>query len=75
MSTSSFPLNPAGAVKMTRFGDRPPSVPWYIWFGALAVTSAAIGGAWDVPVWISLSRPLLNLRPDEARSNHRDRNV
>jgi hypothetical protein len=24
------------------------NVPWYVWFGALAVTSAAIGGAWDV---------------------------
>src|SRR5260370_26511240 len=25
-----------------------PRVPWYVWFGALAVTSASIGGAWDV---------------------------
>ena len=32
------------------------SVPWYIWAGALAVTSASIGGAWDVSWHRSIGR-------------------
>jgi hypothetical protein len=32
------------------------SVPWYVWFGALAVTSASIGGAWDVSWHRSIGR-------------------
>jgi hypothetical protein len=31
-------------------------IPWYVWFGALAVTSAAIGGAWDVSWHRSIGR-------------------
>jgi hypothetical protein len=31
-------------------------VPWFIWFGALAVTSASIGGAWDVSWHRSIGR-------------------
>jgi hypothetical protein len=31
-------------------------VPWYVWFGALAVTSASIGGAWDVSWHRSIGR-------------------
>lgn len=31
-------------------------VPWYAWFGALAVTSASIGGAWDVSWHRSIGR-------------------
>lgn len=31
-------------------------VPWYIWAGALAVTSAAIGGQWDVAWHRSIGR-------------------
>ncbi len=33
-----------------------PRVPWYLWFGALAVTSASIGGAWDVSWHRSIGR-------------------
>ena len=33
-----------------------PGVPWYVWCGALAVTSAAIGGAWDVSWHRSIGR-------------------
>src|ERR1700743_906637 len=33
-----------------------PSVPWYIWVGALAVTSSSIGGAWDVSWHRSIGR-------------------
>src|ERR1700722_9435963 len=32
------------------------SVPWYIWWGAFAVTSASIGGAWDVSWHRSIGR-------------------
>jgi hypothetical protein len=31
-------------------------VPWYVWFGALAVTSASLGGAWDVAWHRSIGR-------------------
>ncbi len=32
------------------------SVPWYVWIGVLAVTSASIGGAWDVSWHRSIGR-------------------
>jgi hypothetical protein len=32
------------------------TVPWYVWCGALAVTSASIGGAWDVSWHRSIGR-------------------
>jgi hypothetical protein len=35
---------------------RATSVPWYIWAGALAVTSASIGGQWDVAWHRSIGR-------------------
>ena len=35
---------------------RTTSVPWYIWAGALAVTSASIGGQWDVSWHRSIGR-------------------
>src|SRR6202453_2780496 len=31
-------------------------VPWYVWCGAIAVTSSAIGGAWDVSWHRSIGR-------------------
>jgi hypothetical protein len=31
-------------------------VPWYVWFGTLAVTSSFIGGAWDVSWHRSIGR-------------------
>jgi hypothetical protein len=34
----------------------PKEVPWYVWFGTLAVTSASIGGAWDVSWHRSIGR-------------------
>jgi hypothetical protein len=33
-----------------------PRIPWYLGFGALAVTSASIGGAWDVSWHRSIGR-------------------
>jgi hypothetical protein len=47
MSTSPLSMNRAGTVEVT---------PWYVWFGALAVTSASIGGAWDVAWHRSIGR-------------------
>ena len=35
---------------------QPASVPWYIWTGVLAVTSASICGAWDVSWHRSIGR-------------------
>jgi hypothetical protein len=48
---SSFPLS-TGQV-----AAKPVSqTPWYVWLGALAVTSASIGGAWDVAWHRSIGR-------------------
>jgi hypothetical protein len=33
-----------------------PAMPWYVWCGVLAVTSAAVGGAWDVSWHRSIGR-------------------
>jgi hypothetical protein len=35
---------------------RSASVPWYIWTGVLAVSSASVGGAWDVSWHRSIGR-------------------
>lgn len=40
----------------TQEAARTASVPWYIWAGALAVTSASIGGQWDVAWHRSIGR-------------------
>ncbi len=37
-------------------GDSASGVPWYIWTGAAAVSSATIGGAWDVAWHRSIGR-------------------
>jgi hypothetical protein len=47
-------LTPATTSTLTR--AQTTSVPWYIWTGALAVTSASIGGAWDVSWHRSIGR-------------------
>lgn len=44
----------AGAA--TQIEARRASVPWYLWLGAIAVTSASIGGAWDVAWHRSIGR-------------------
>ena len=46
------------AAKATRVDTRSAtsSVPWYIWAGVVAVTSATIGGAWDVSWHRSIGR-------------------
>src|SRR5580658_1008975 len=34
----------------------PATVPWYVWVGVAAITSSAIGGAWDVSWHRSIGR-------------------
>ena len=48
-TTASFPGRPFAS-------SNERSVPWYIWVGILAVTSATIGGAWDVSWHRSIGR-------------------
>src|ERR1700756_5092485 len=50
---SSVPLSPHLAAQVSATKAR---TPWYLWFGALAVTSAFIGGAWDVSWHRSIGR-------------------
>jgi hypothetical protein len=61
MSTSAHPLPPASlglasAADRTQTTTRTATVPWYVWCGVLAVTSANIGGAWDVSWHRSIGR-------------------
>jgi hypothetical protein len=56
MSTSPLSLNRAGSIEIAQAASETAFVPWYIWFGALAVTSASIGGAWDVAWHRSIGR-------------------
>jgi hypothetical protein len=52
MSTSAQPaasLSYASYVaEHTHVSERTASVPWYVWCGVIAITSASIGGVWDV---------------------------
>jgi hypothetical protein len=47
---------PTGVLTEARPHNQSASVPWYIWTGVLAVTSASIGGAWDVSWHRSIGR-------------------
>jgi len=55
---SSLPLSThqVSAAPVTQARSKTAGVPWYLWFGALAVTSANIGGAWDVSWHRSIGR-------------------
>jgi hypothetical protein len=55
---SSLPLSThqVGAKQITHVSPNSAGIPWYLWFGALAVTSASIGGAWDVAWHRSIGR-------------------
>jgi hypothetical protein len=50
---SSIPLSTHLAARLS---SERPRVPWYLWCGALAITSASIGGAWDVAWHRSIGR-------------------
>jgi hypothetical protein len=57
MSTAaSHPPILVSSPAVPRVQAQSASVPWYIWAGALAVTSATIGGAWDVSWHRSIGR-------------------
>ena len=49
---SSIPLS----TQVAQVSSGRTRVPWYLWFGVLAVTSANIGGAWDVSWHRSIGR-------------------
>src|SRR6202789_1009561 len=56
MASSPFPTPYPDKQTSTLVASKTSSVPWYIWWGALAVTSASIGGAWDVSWHRSIGR-------------------
>jgi hypothetical protein len=48
---------PSGAASIPQTATRSAApVPWYVWCGVIAVTSASIGGAWDVSWHRSIGR-------------------
>lgn len=60
MSTKTAPLHSLDVQTADGSVSETPasigSVPWYIWCGVVAVTSASIGGAWDVSWHRSIGR-------------------
>ncbi|WP_213806774.1 hypothetical protein [Granulicella sp. dw_53] len=62
MSSSTHPLSPATSFEYTQATDRTRtsartgSIPWYVWLGVAAITSATIGGTWDVSWHRSIGR-------------------
>ena len=59
MSTAARPASAFAPIPISgvhRVASSGAAVPWYIWIGALAVTSASIGGAWDVSWHRSIGR-------------------
>jgi hypothetical protein len=57
-SAAAAGFSPAGShvETQTAVAPRTAAVPWYIWLGVVAVTSASIGGAWDVSWHRSIGR-------------------
>src|SRR5580693_7609752 len=55
---SSIPLSAhqISTKDVTKVSAKSVGVPWYLWCGALAITSASIGGAWDVSWHRSIGR-------------------
>jgi hypothetical protein len=59
MSSAARPASafaPLPISSATRVSSSSATVPWYIWIGAIAVTSSSIGGAWDVSWHRSIGR-------------------
>ncbi len=57
MSATNHPgvfVSTTGAAEQAE--ARSATVPWYVWVGVLAVTSASVGGAWDVSWHRSIGR-------------------
>ncbi|GGA70397.1 hypothetical protein GCM10011507_22420 [Edaphobacter acidisoli] len=55
MASSALPEGRAATEVVDRAGTR-AGVPWYVWWGVVAVTSSSIGGAWDVSWHRSIGR-------------------
>lgn len=59
-SSHSLPLTDSiersTATSKAQITTRTSAVPWYVWCGVLAITSASIGGAWDVSWHRSIGR-------------------
>jgi hypothetical protein len=57
MATSAASTHPSSIPRATaQVSAKAITVPWYIWCGVIAVTSASIGGAWDVSWHRSIGR-------------------
>ena len=56
MATSAASAHLPHARTLGHVTTQAATVPWYAWCGALAVTSASIGGAWDVSWHRSIGR-------------------
>ncbi len=56
MSSLPFSTHQGSAAPITQVRSEIAGSPWYLWFGALAVTSASIGGAWDISWHRSIGR-------------------
>lgn len=56
MSAAAHPAILSSTRETTRTQSTAAGVPWYIWTGVAAVTSATIGGAWDVAWHRSIGR-------------------
>jgi hypothetical protein len=56
MSTNAILGTPAAVHAGANKSDRAATIPWYIWCGVLAVTSAGIGLPWDISWHRSIGR-------------------
>ncbi len=59
MSSASHAVGSAtgpSTTSLNQAGSRRARAPWYIWTGVVAVTSASLGGAWDVSWHRSIGR-------------------
>lgn len=56
MSSLPVPADPTDTEEVTPTSAQDAGVPWYIWFGALAVTSSSIGTEWDIAWHRSIGR-------------------
>ena len=56
MSTLPLSTHQVSSAPVTQVRAETTGVPWYLWFGALAVTSSSFGGAWDVAWHRSIGR-------------------
>ncbi len=56
MASSALPTQYSNLRTTTQVTEQTATVPWYVWCGALAVTSSSIGGAWDVSWHRSIGR-------------------